>query len=446
MREKNHEWQFDGLVGPTHNYAGLAYGNVASAQNARAVSNPKAAALQGLAKMRYVQGLGIRQAFVPPHYRPMISILQQIGFEGGIDKILSDAYASAPELLASVYSSAFMWTANAGTITPAADAADGKLHITPANLLSNFHRSLEGEVAAWQLRHIFADGRYFRVHDPLPAATRFSDEGAANHMRVCGMGHDNPGLHVYVFGSGNGTQLPTRKFPARQHKEAFEAIARSHGVKSDCSIFVQQSPEAIDAGVFHNDVIAMNTTRLMVAHEKAFVEGASFLARLGEATKDMNFLYEEISDAELPLADAVKSYLFNSQVLELPDGQIVIVAPAEAEETPAAHRVLQRLASSNGPVSAVHYLDVRESMRNGGGPACLRLRIVLNETQAAAMHQGIVLTDEKHAQLTDWIARHYRDRLALDDLRDPKFIDELNVAYEALERIIGIPSLYTRFF
>lgn len=440
-----HEWQFDGLVGPTHNYAGLAYGNVASAKNAGAVSNPRKAALQGLEKMRFVRGLGMRQAFIPPQFRPMIPVLKEVGFDGGTNDMIGQAFAQAPELLASVFSSAYMWTANAGTLTPATDSGDGRLHITPANLLSNFHRSLEGASTTWHLRHIFADPNYFRVHDPLPSTTRFSDEGAANHMRVCQPGHANPGLHIYVYGVGDGVLMPTRKFPGRQQREAFEAIARAHGVKPDCSIFVQQSPEAIDAGVFHNDVIAMNTTRLMVAHEKAFVEGAGLGAQVGRAANGVDFLYEEISEAEMPMADAVKSYFFNSQVLELPDGRIVIIAPGEAQETPTAHRTLERLSSSNGPISAVHYLDVRESMRNGGGPACLRLRVTLNDEQASAMHQGIVLTDEKYAQLTDWVQRHYRDRLSMDDLRDPAFIPELYTAYEALERIIGIPGIYTRF-
>lgn len=439
------EWQFDGLVGPTHNYAGLAYGNVASAKNAGAVSNPKQAALQGLEKMRFVRGLGMRQAFLPPHYRPMISSLQQIGFAGGIDSVLGQAYRTAPAMLASVFSSAFMWTANAGTITPATDAADGRLHITPANLLSNYHRSLEGESATWHLRHIFADPTHFMVHDPLPATSRFSDEGAANHMRVCGSGHAHAGVHVYVYGAGGDAPMPTRNFPARQQREAFEAVARAHGVKADCSIFVQQSPEAIDAGVFHNDVIAMNTTRLMVAHEKAFVPGAGVAEQVARRMGGIDFVYEEIAESELPLVDAVKSYFFNSQVLELPDGRIVIVAPGEAQKNDAARRTLERLSSSNGPVAAVYYLDVRESMRNGGGPACLRLRVALNGEQAAAMHQGIVFTDEKHAQLTDWVQRHYRDRLALEDLRDPAFVTELNVAYEALERLIGLPGIYTRF-
>ena len=46
------EINFDGIIGPSHNYAGLSYGNLAATRNAGHVSHPRAAALQGIAKMR----------------------------------------------------------------------------------------------------------------------------------------------------------------------------------------------------------------------------------------------------------------------------------------------------------------------------------------------------------------------------------------------------------
>ncbi|PZP84743.1 MAG: succinylarginine dihydrolase [Azospirillum brasilense] len=437
------EWQFDGLVGPTHNYAGLSYGNVASSANAGGVSNPREAALQGLEKMRFVQGLGISQCFLPPQKRPLIPILQQIGFEGGTNAVLDEAARTAPALLASVYSSSYMWAANAGTIAPSCDTADGKLHITPANLLTNFHRSLEAKITKYTWDQLFADPAHFVVHDPLPATPRFSDEGAANHMRASATGHATPGLHIFVYGTDGQANGAPRKFPARQHRAAYEAIARMHRLPAERTIFVQQSPEAIDAGVFHNDVIAMNTTRLMIAHEHAFAPGTGLAEQLRRQLEPqgVDWHYVEIGEAELPMADAVKSYFFNSQVLELPDGRIVIVAPSESEENPRARDAFARLAAGNA-VAAVHYRDVRESMRNGGGPACLRLRVVLSEAQAKAMHQGVILTDARYQQLKAWIERHYRDRLSFDDLRDPAFIRELDEAYAALEPIIGLPGFY----
>ena len=47
---------FDGLAGTTHSYAGLSAGNLAAMPHAGQLGNPRAAALEGLAKMRLVAG------------------------------------------------------------------------------------------------------------------------------------------------------------------------------------------------------------------------------------------------------------------------------------------------------------------------------------------------------------------------------------------------------
>lgn len=437
------EWQFDGLVGPTHNYAGLSYGNVASKSNAGAVSNPKAAAKQGLAKMGFVRGLGMPQAVLPPQYRPVIPYLKQIGYEGGTEKILQRVYKDAPHLLATVFSSSYMWAANAATVTPSADSADGKLHLTPANLLTNLHRSLEPNHTYTMLRHIFADSSHFQVHPPLEAIASMADEGAANHMRVVAHSHGDPGLHIFVYGTqGAGVGVNPVTYPARQHRAAYETIARRHQLDPQRTIFVQQHPDVIDQGVFHNDVIAMNTGDLMIAHEAAFLDTQNFIISLEAKTRDSEFDYIGISASELPVADAVQSYFFNAQLLQLPNQTKVILAPTESQENKRADAVLQRLVAQQA-IASVHYLDVRESMRNGGGPACLRLRVVLTPAEAAAIQQGVILTEEKQAALNGWIDKYYRDRLALDDLRDPAFVVELNEAYEALEPILGLPGYYT---
>lgn len=429
------EWQFDGLVGPTHNYAGLAYGNMASQNNKHAASNPRLAALQGLEKMKFVRDLGVRQAFLPPHTRPVLPALHQLGFRGSKAKMLEDAYKAAPELLASVYSSAFMWVANAATVSPSADTADGKVHFTPANMVSNFHRSLEPQTTAAHLRKIFHDDRYFSVHDPLPSTLRFADEGAANHMRVC-QNHSDSGINIFVFGFSGENLVTTKTQPPRQHREAFATIARNHGLDLSRCLFVQQHPDAIDAGVFHHDVIGMNTTRLMMNHEGAFAHKEAFYAELKKQKMNIELNNIEISDKELPIADAVKSYFFNSQLLDLPQG-FVLVAPSECEENIRARQTIQSLVEGNKLIQQVHYRDVRESMRNGGGPACLRLRVVLTEEESAAMHQGIILTDARYEELRAWVQTHYRETLSPNDLRDPKLVDEVQAAMEALWPVIG---------
>ncbi len=434
------EWQCDGLVGPTHNYAGLAFGNVASDKHKFSVSNPCEAALQGIAKMRHVKGLGVGQIFFIPHYRPLIPELKRIGFSGSPAQMIENAFKTAPELLASLYSASAMWVANAATVAPSADTGDGKLHFTPANLLSKFHRAVESGFTTRVLKRMFSDERYFTVHDPLPSTIRFSDEGAANHMRVTSS-HGQKGVHLFIYGMAEGEPMPTQRYPARQHKDASMAVARLHQLDPDKCLYFQQSPAAIDAGVFHHDVIGLNSLDFMVQHEWAIASGKMDFHAVHQLLGTNQFRFIEVREAELPIAKAVSSYFFNSQLVTTERG-IEIIAPIECSETLEAKTLFDRWVDHEERIAAVHYLDVRESMKNGGGPACLRLRIVMTEAEAAAMHQGVVLTDEKADQLEIWVKRYYRDRLSLEDLRDPLLISEIEEGLDALSQIVGMEGIY----
>ncbi len=446
MVKYTQEWQFDGLVGPTHHYAGLAFGNLASDKNAGSVSNPRLAALQGLEKMRLISGLGTPQAFFPPQKRPIISILQRLGFgrENGRFKIaetIDNVYKNAPHILSAAYSSSFMWAANAATVSPSSDTGDGKLHLTPANLVSHLHRSLEAEWTKQLLQRIFHNDSLFAIHNSLPSTASLADEGAANHMRVCNYYGDS-GIEVFVYGAGRNDINKTSIFPARQQQEASASVARLHGLNVDKTVMVQQNPSVIDRGVFHHDVIGMNTTSLMVCHEAAFTHRERFISELKQAA-GAGFRYIEVQDKDLSVEEAVQSYLFNSQLIDLGEKGKVLVAPAECQEFKNAHMTVRRLIEDDRAIATVHYIDVRESMRNGGGPACLRLRVVMTPEEAAAIHPGVVLTEARYIQLKAWVERYYRDRLCFDDLRDIALVDELEEAYAALEPIIGMPGLYT---
>lgn len=436
------EWQFDGLVGPTHNYAGLALGNLAAAKNAGEISNPRAAALQGLQKMKYVLNLGLPQAFLPPHYRPALWALRELGFGGGPEQILSTAYTQRPGLLAGVYSSSFMWTANAATVTPSCDSGDSLLHLSPANLTSHFHRSIEAKFTTKLLQTIFHNQKLFKIHNAIFGAADFGDEGAANHMVSC-RDFDSKGTHFFVYGQDSIKTIKTSKYPSRQLLPASEAIARRHLLDPKQCVFLQQHPVAIDQGVFHNDVIAMNTTSKMVIHEQAFIPEHQELVHKICAEGGKVHL-REVKASELSVADAVSTYLFNSQMLVLPGGKVALVAPAECEIHTGVRQLIGRFLEE-GVIDEVHYLGVRESMRNGGGPACLRLRVVMNPEQEQAIHSGIIVTDAKLAQLEKWILTYYRDRLSFNDLRDPQLLGELDRAYSALETLLGMPGLYDGF-
>ena len=426
----------DGLVGPTHSYVGLSPGNLASTRNAGEVSNPRGAALEGLAKMRRLHDLGLPQFVLPPHERPAVSFLKQIGFSGDDASVVETAWRSAPALAAAACSASPMWAANAATVTPSADAADGRVHFTPANLLTNLHRSLEGPQTTRALRRLFPDERRFAVHDPLPAQPHFADEGAANHVRLC-VEHGAPGVNLFVWGR-EAWERWDGAFPARQTREAFEAVQRRHGAAR--AVFPRQARAAIEGGAFHNDVVCVGTRECLFFHERAFEDRAAMEREVRKAAKGLfEPAFVEISESDLPMADLVASYLFNSQLLVVPgEGRLLLLAPAETRDNPRAFAVAEGLAASNGPIGRVEYVDVRQSMRNGGGPACLRLRVALTEDELSAANPAQRFDADLQARLSDWLGRRYRDRLAPADLADPDLLTEGREALDELTQILDL--------
>ncbi len=434
------EWNFDGLVGPTHNYAGLSPGNLASQTHEGNVSNPREAALQGLEKMRFVAGLGVGQAVLPPHPRPSLRTLRALGYAGSDEQVLARVMVEDEFLLRLCSSAAAMWTANAATCAPSSDTADGRMHLTVANLQAMFHRVLEGETTHAVFRAIFSDQRRFAVHAPLPGGGQFADEGAANHLRL--MVEGRPAMHL--FGWGRSTWRPVKwpeRFPARQTLEASHALARLHQLHPDACLFPQQSPAGIDGGAFHTDVLAVGNDGFLMFHEEAFVAAEPLLQTLRHRLGDP-FRSVMATTRELPLSEAVFGYPFNSQVLTLPDGTMCIVAPVESRQRPRPRAFLERVVAEDNPVKQVHYLDVRQSMNNGGGPACLRQRIRLTPEERAAVTARVFLDPALGADLEAWIRMHYRDRLAVRDLADPALARESMTALDELTRILGLGSVY----
>jgi succinylarginine dihydrolase len=430
-----HEINFDGLVGPTHNYAGLSIGNVASMSHKSATSNPKQAALQGLAKMKFLHDLGRKQAVLPPHERPHIPTLRSKGYTGTDAQILAKVAKENPLLLAQVSSGSAMWTANAATVSPSADTHDDRVHFTPANLISNLHRSIEAQATARILRAIFQHKKHFAHHDPLPTKPQFADEGAANHMRLTPSDHGDPGIEIFVYGRLAKGALAETRFPRRQTFESADTIARQHLINTPFFL-IQQSADAIDAGAFHNDVVAVANRNVLLHHERAWETTSEFLAQLKE--KLPNLIPATATEKEIPLEDAVSSYLFNSQLVTLPDQSTALIAPLESQENPRTRAFIQKLKETK-IIAQTHFVDLKQSMQNGGGPACLRLRVVLTDEQLKAMHQGVLFTNELHARLKTWIERHYRDELHPEDLADPHLLEESRAALQELAQILGLP-------
>lgn len=442
-----YEINFDGIVGPTHHYAGLSFGNMASLKNQTSVSNPRQAALQGLAKMKRLMDLGLKQAALPPHDRPHLSTLRRLGFCGNDANVIAKAWQQAPEILDACSSSSFMWTANAATMAPSLDTIDGKVHFTAANLVNKFHRTIEADQTSLAFKKIFHDEKYFTHHEPLTAHEFFGDEGAANHTRLCPQ-HSHSGLHLFAYGWSafdKKKKKPT-KFPARQSLEASLAVSRKHGIKNGQALFLQQNPAVIDAGVFHNDVIAVGNEGFFFCHEKAFLNQKSVLNDLKKTYRSLfksDLVIVEIKEKDVPVKDAVASYLFNTQIVTRPDKTMQVIAPTECQSHPKVKKTLDRLiADKKNPVSHVEFLDLKQSMKNGGGPACLRLRVVLSDQEMAAMNPCVLLNDHRHRQLCDWVNKHYRDRFSTKDLADPKLLIETRTALDELTRILNLKNLY----
>ncbi|MBD1584735.1 N-succinylarginine dihydrolase [Pseudoalteromonas sp. S16_S37] len=438
------EVNFDGLVGPTHNYAGLSYGNVASLNNADVVSNPKQAALQGLAKMKAMHDMGLKQGVLAPHARPDVDALRRLGFTGNDTQVINKAAKESPVLLRAVYSASAMWTANAATVSPSLDTIDGKVHFTAANLNNKFHRSLEPHTTTALLKAMFANDDYFVHHAHLPEQPFFGDEGAANHTRLCDS-HGSKGLELFVYGASslnNSIQGP-KKYPARQTLEASQAIARLNTINENQAIFIQQNPDVIDQGVFHNDVIAVGNENVLLCHEQAFLEQSSALDRISQAytgTKPLHII--EVPTTSVSVEDAVSSYLFNSQLVTLDDGSMMLVAPEECKNNHKVSHYIESLLSMNNPVNTVKFFDLRQSMQNGGGPACLRLRVALTRQELSQVNPDVMMSNDKFSALITWVDKHYRDKLTDSDLADPQLIIETHTALDELTQILSLGSVY----
>ena len=412
------EVNFDGVVGPSHNYSGLSLGNIASTTNKGMIAYPRAAALQGIDKMRHNLGLGLAQGLLLPHRRPNREWLEALG----------TTIEEVPDTLRpAAFSASAMWAANAATVSPAPDTADGRCHLTVANLRTMAHRSHEWPATLAQLELAFAEERHFAVHAPVPAA--FGDEGAANHMRLSPR-HDGAGVEIFVYGIRGGA------FPARQHLEASKAVARLNRLDPERTLFVAQSEAAIAAGAFHNDVVAVANENVLFAHEQAFEDRPGFYAALKRLLPELEIV--EVPASVVSLEDAIRSYLFNAQLVTLPDGIMALVLPEEARETPSVWSWLETMAGGNGPIRRLCVVDVRQSMANGGGPACLRLRVVADP---ATVDPRFLVDEQKLDRIAGLIGRLWPDQIAPGDLEDPGLWDRIEEARRGLYDLLELSDL-----
>lgn len=455
------EINIDGMIGPTHHYGGLGVGNLASQSHSLQASNPRQAALEGLAKAKLVSELGIPQFVWLPPQRPNLKLLQSFGFRGSVHEQIKEAFMTAPRVLSAAFSSAFMWAANSATVTPAVDSLDNRYHFTPANLVSSLHRFNEAMERKSDLENTFSIFDFHQHHDPLPYCVSLRDEGAANHMRL-----SDPigemGFNIFVYGEDDSPQAGThsaqseegrqafKKFLPRQTKLASATIARHHRLNPDTTFFLKQHPAAIEAGVFHNDVIATSHENVLLHHEFAFIDADEELNRLErtfESRTGKQLIRVMVPNSTVSLEDSVQSYLFNSQLLTpQPSGsnlqsshqkspRLIFLCPMQCQQTASVKHFLDTfIASTDNPVDEVRYVSVGQSMAGGGGPACLRLRVSADQRTLDQLPPFGRLTNQLYDALVAVVEKHYPAHLTLESFCEVDFLDHLNRIDLELER------------
>ena len=161
------------------------------------------------------------------------------------------------------------------------------------------------------------------------------------------------------------------------------------------------------------------------------------MASIGE-----DFISIEVPENRVTVDDAVATYLFNSQILTRPDGGMTIVVPEESRQNKAVWGYLNDMVQMGTPIDAIQVYDLRESMRNGGGPACLRLRVAVNDAELNAVNPNLFMNDALFKTLNQWVDQHYRDELTQDDLADPRLLIESRTALDELTKILDLGSVY----
>ena len=431
------EINFDGIIGPTHNYAGLSQGNLASQKNLHQTSNPQAAALQGLDKMRLIMEQGIPQGFFLPHERPHLPTLRKLGFGGTDEEVINQVAKKNPALLKNIYSASSMWAANAATFSPSIDSYDQNIHITPANLNSMFHRSIEHEFTKVQLELMF--GVAAQVHIPIKNISGYGDEGAANHLRVSAQ-HLTPGFQIFVFGSS--AFEVHQGIIARQAEEISQAVSSQHQLDPDRVLFLKQNEQAINSGSFHNDIVSLANEEVFIFHQEAFADRVE-LERALHHLKDhvKGFHPIEILSEDISLDNLVSSYLLNSQLITVKNNEMMMLLPEEVQNHPNCMRWLDEIKTSS-PIKHLEFVDIRQSMMNGGGPACLRFKTVVNSDEFDQINKKFILSPEKLMNMRALVSKHFRDKLNPEDLLDIKLMQESFSFLDELTQLLELGCIY----
>jgi succinylarginine dihydrolase len=380
---------------------------------------------------------GTPQGFFLPHERPHLKTLRALGFSGTDEDIINRAAKQNPLLLKNVYSASSMWAANAATFSPSIDSYDQNIHITPANLNTMFHRSIEHEFTKTQLELMF--GGVAIVHDPIENISGYGDEGAANHLRVSEQ-HLKSGFQIFVYGSS--AFEVHQGMITRQAEEISKAVSIMHQLDPDRVLFLKQNEQAINAGSFHNDIVSLANEEVFIFHQEAFADRVE-LERILHHLKDhvKGFHPIEILSEDISLDDLVSSYLLNSQLITVKNNEMMMLLPEEVQNHSNCMRWLEEIKSSS-PIKHIEFVDIRQSMMNGGGPACLRFKITVNNDEFNQINEKFLLTPKKLMDLRALVTKHYRDKLNPADLLDNNLVQESYRFLDELTQLLDLGNIY----
>ena len=439
----------EGLVGPQHLFGGLSLGNLASMNHAEIPSSPRAAALESLSKMEILLDRDIPVAVYLPQPRLCWRSLRRLGFHGSKEELLAQASKTEHSIwLRRCSSSSNMWAANAATIIPSNDSLDEQTHIIIANLSAMYHRSIEAPYTTAYFEEVFASHRDIQIHEALAAHSELGDEGAANHTRLS---IDSTFLHLFAYGKLTDTVGTTtsksKPFPARQAFEASSAVARLGQLKEDNALFLKQSEYGIRSGAFHTDVLAVGAAHVFLMHEAAFEDLDSSIQKIKAKLPELHIVCA--TEKELPIKNAVAAYPFNSQLIKISEKQFLLIAPEESETDPFCRRFLERCQHDLAQKAQIDleliYTSLKQSMSNGGGPACLRLRLLLPEKTIEKLKNTVLLDHSKLAQLRQIVQNRYPSRFTIAQLSDALVHDYNAETIDEICSLFAVNSLAKRW-
>jgi len=209
-----------------------------------------------------------------------------------------------------------------------------------------------------------------------------------------------------------------------------------HGLLPERTVFVEQNPVAIDAGAFHNDVLAVANEGVVFAHELAFADRQGAYDAIRQAFPALQVL--EVPDSAVSLAEAIKTYLFNAQLLSTGEDGMTLIVPEECRKSASVWSWCEQMVAGNGPIRHVIPVNLRQSMANGGGPACLRLRVVADPRTVDPRF----LLDEATAELLESIiAANWPEQIDPADLGSEALARSVTMARKALLMALDLGEL-----